>query len=203
MQCKTLHFNACKNVHVSTLSRKSDVWKAFVMVQNTMQSIESHELEVFAVGILIFRKQDVKSFLILVLCTDRLNSERSIMWLTKISITSTQLLYIKQIISEEYYTIVFCHWFWFWFLYKVSMTKNSRIIHSHNGDFLGTVSKIIAKIRFLNDRKRIFLQFHSRFSSIWREITIAIDGKVTNGYLNRNTLYLKWNDIVFCDAWKA
>ena len=77
------------------------------MVQNTMQSIESHELEVFAVGILIFRKQDVKSFLILVLCTDRLNSERSIMWLTKISITSTQLLYIKQIISEEYYTIVF------------------------------------------------------------------------------------------------
>lgn len=107
MQCKTLHFNACKNVHVSTLSRKSDVWKAFVMVQNTMQSIESHELEVFAVGILIFRKQDVKSFLILVLCTDRLNSERSIMWLTKISITSTQLLYIKQIISEEYYIIVF------------------------------------------------------------------------------------------------
>ena len=80
------------------------------MVQNTMQSIESHELKVFAVGILILRKQDVKSFLILVLSTDydkRLNSERSIMWLTKVSITSTQLLYIKQIISEEYYTIVF------------------------------------------------------------------------------------------------
>ena len=70
LQCKTLLFNACKNVHVSILSRKSDGWKAFIIVQNTIQSIERHDSKAVAVDLLILGKQCVKSFLILILSTD-------------------------------------------------------------------------------------------------------------------------------------